>query len=203
MKQLIADVEKRAIRYGVKIKLEKADLVYAPGEDYGCAGYFDSERKVLAVATKGKILDWLAVFIHESCHMDQWIENKFMWEKLTHGYTIFFEWLYEKKIVKREILEEAVSDIIRLEKDCEERTVKKIQKYGIEINIDDYKRKANSYLFAYLYFLEKKKWIPKIYANEEVWRKAPMRFKKEYKKIPQRLYNAFKNSERLGTESKG
>lgn len=197
MIKFISDTERKALKYGIKIILEKTDLVHAKGETDGCAGYFCSENKILAVATKAKMSDWLGVFVHESCHMDQWIENKFMWDKLSHGYNIFFGWLMDGSIVKREILEECVQDIIRLEKDCEIRSVKKIQKYNLKIDVDNYKRKANAYLYAYLYFLETKKWIPKIYASPYVWSLCSSRFPKEHLKIPLKLHRAFRHAGKI------
>lgn len=188
--KFISDIEKKAEKHGVKIILEDAELVYAKGEKEGCAGYFDSENKILAASTKGKKSQFLGLLAHESSHLDQWIENRYMWDKLSHGYALFFEWL-GGKIVKREYLEEAVQDIIRLEKDCELRAIKKIQHYQLPINLIEYKKKVNSYLYAYLFFLEKRKWIPKLYSSKKVWSKAPHRIPKEYKKIPRNLYRVF------------
>lgn len=194
--KLFEDIRKKAKLHGIKIKINKnSSTIYIDDEKTRVAGYFDSEEKVLAVAAKMDTKDWVSTFIHESCHMDQWIENTFMWDKLSHGYALFFDWLTNKKIVKREVLEECVQDIIRLEKDCEIRSVAKIKKYGIDIDVKRYIKIANSYLYAYLYFLEVKKWIPKIYSFEEVWQTAPSRFPKEHKKIPIKLYRQFKKAE--------
>jgi hypothetical protein len=190
--KLLSDIKAKAKKHGVKIILRKSDMVYSPGESIGCAGYFDSDEKVLAVATKCIDSEWLGILAHEASHMEQWIENRFMWEKLNHGYQLFFDWLEGKTIVKREYLEEAVSDIIRLEKDCELRAIEKISQYNLPICIDTYSRKANAYLFAYLYFLEIRKWIPKIYSAERVWSKAPARFRNHYTQIPVKLHQEFK-----------
>jgi hypothetical protein len=195
--KLLKDVRTKAKKYDVSIVLKRASLVYSEGEDLGCAGYFDSDKRILSVAAKCSEADWLGVLAHEASHMEQWIENEYMWNKLNCGYELFFRWLEGRTIVKLEILEEAVSDIIRLERDCELRAIKKIKEYNLPICVNTYSRKANAYLFAYLYFLEKRKWIPKIYSHESVYSKAPIRFRETYSSIPQRLYNQFKKTQTI------
>lgn len=193
MNRFINETKKKAAENGIKIVIQNSDLVYAPGESEGSAGYFDSERKVLAVAKKGKTADWMGIFVHESCHMDQWIENNFMWEKLSLGYDLFFRWL-DGEEVSEEILSECVQDIIRLEKDCEQRSIKKIKQYELDIDLVVYRKKANSYLYGYLFFLEIREWIPKVYLNSNIWKSAPSRFPKQYTKIPRKLYRALKQA---------
>lgn len=188
---MLSDIKAKAKKHGIKVVMKKAALVYPEGESIGCAGYFDSENKILAVATGCNKTDWLGILAHEASHMDQWIESEYLWKKLMHSYDLFFLWLDYKMIVKAEYLQEAVADIIRLEKDCEIRAIEKIKKYNLPICLETYSRKANAYLFAYLFFLERKKWVPKIYSGEAVWSKAPMRFKDTYDKIPDRLYREF------------
>ena len=116
------------------------------------------------------------------------LNNKFL---DSVGYTLFFEWL-GGKIVIREHLEEAVQDIIRLELDCELRTLKKIEKYKLPVHPIQYKKKANVYLYSYLYMLETRKWIHQIYSHNELWKAAPSCLRKEYKSIPKRLHMEFK-----------
>ena len=112
-------------------------------------------------------------------------------------WTHFFQWLLEKKIVKREVLLESVQDVIALELDCEKRAIAKIKKYNLPINLEEYCRKANAYLFSHLYLLEVRKWIPRIYSNKNTWMSSPKTLKKEYKNIPRKLYAAFKKNNNI------
>ena len=189
--KFIQDIKAKAEKHGVEVRMVDAKLVYAEGETVGCAGYFCSERKVLAIAMQHKRHEWLGLLAHESSHMDQWVERPYIWKKLGLGYDLFFEWL-DGGIKKREDLEEAVQDIIRLEKDCEERAIRKMLNYNLPVNVERYKRRANAYMYAYLYFLETRKWVPRIYSRPEVWSKSPVRFPRGYKKIPRGLHTAFK-----------
>jgi hypothetical protein len=68
----------------------------------------------------------------------------------------------------------------------------KIIKYKLPINLEIYKRKVNCYLYSYLFFLEQKKWIPKLYTHKNVWGVASSKIPKFHNKIPRRLYAAFK-----------
>lgn len=190
MQKFLEDIKTKAKQHGVKVIIKNTPFVKY-GEESLCAGYFCSESKTLVVGKQKDDADTIGLLAHESSHMDQWIEDKYLWEKLAVGYSLFFSWLEEGKIIKREHLEEAVQDIIRLEKDCEQRAIAKMLKYDIKIDYERYKRRANAYLYAYLFFLEKKKWIPKIYDDKEVWSTAPQKFPKEHKKIPQKLYRKF------------
>lgn len=192
--KFIEDIKKKAKKHGVEVIIRNNPLVKLEGEEVYCAGFFCSETKQLVVGKQPKEADTIGLLAHESCHMDQWIEDNFLWEKLAIGYDLFFSWVEGHKIIKREHLEEAIQDIIRLEKDCEQRAIKKMLKYNIKIDYDKYRRRANAYLYAYLFFLEKKAWIPKIYDKQEVWAEAPARFPKEYKKIPIKLYRKFQKS---------
>lgn len=192
MKKLIEDIKRKATRFGIRVILKNQPLVFAPGENEGCSGFFDPENKILAVATKKKKEDWLGVLIHESCHLDQWVHDRYLWDKLSIGYNIFFKWLLDGKEVEMKVLERCVQDIIELEKDCEIRSIKKIQKYGINIDVERYRRLANAYLYSYIYMLGSRKWIPRIY--DMVWTTAPKNFPKKHIKIPIKLYRAFKKA---------
>lgn len=190
--KLLADSRKIARQNDIKIRISKAKYIHDADSDSKCIGYFDSEGGELASSNYNDFDVFIRNFVHESCHMDQFLKDKFLWEKCSPGYDIFFQWLEDKKIVKREVLEEAVQDIIRLEKDCEIRSIAKINKYKLPIDVTDYIKRANAYLYGYLFFLEQKKWLPAIYNNPDVVTVSPGRFPKEYKKIPRKLYVLFK-----------
>jgi len=192
IKKFIEDVKRKATKNGAEVCFVD-DVFLTDVDGQKCVGWFDGEKGNLSVATKRPQNLFLSILVHESSHLDQWVENRYLWDKLNPGYTLFFEWL-GGKICKREHLEEAVQDIIRLELDCEKRAIKKILQYNLPIDLDKYKRRANSYLYAYLYFFEKRTWIPGIYVDKLVWGAAPVRFAASYKKIPPTLYSRFKEA---------
>lgn len=188
--KFIKDVRKTARDNGIKIKLINTVTVYADGEEHGCQGYFDEET--LCVSTDRQKTSFLGLLAHESSHMDQFIEDQFLWIKCSPAYDIFFGWLDNiHSIVKREVLEETVQDIIRLELDCEKRSIEKIIKYNLPIDIPKYIQGVNCYMYSYLFALETKKWTPTVYHSMEAIRFCAKTIKKEYVKIPRRVRQIF------------
>lgn len=189
--KIITDTEKTAKEKGIKIRLIEEKTIIPEGEKMPTNGYFCSETKVLAVATGKPKEDWLPIFIHESCHMDQFFENSFLWDKWNVGYTLFFEWIEGKEVDKKTLLL-CFKDIIDCEKDCEQRTVKKMKKYRLKIDTSHYTQMANLYLYSYAYILKARKWKKGLYKNEPLAALCPKVFQDEYLIIPAALKIKFK-----------
>jgi hypothetical protein len=57
----------------------------------GSGAYFSSWRRELAISTYDtNITRLMMLFIHESCHMDQWFEHKRVWGNNAKGIFNFF-----------------------------------------------------------------------------------------------------------------
>lgn len=190
MEKLIADTRKLAKKHGIKIVLSDKDKVVAKGEKMGCNGYFDSDNRILAVATGKPIEDWSKVYIHESCHLDQFVENIFQWEKWNVGYTMFFQWINGEVELNRETLLLCWKDVVDCELDCEKRAVNKINKYKIDIPVEHYIKMCNTYLYSYTKILEVRKWKKGVYLNKKLIRCAPISFQDDYLTIPAKLNKA-------------
>jgi len=187
MKKLISDTNKYAKRNGIKIALIKKKQVVCNGETMKTNGYFDSEARKLVVAVDKPDSEWQPIFIHESCHMEQFIENPFLWEKWNVGFTHFFTWLEGGMELDEKTLLMSYQDIVDCELDCEKRAVQKIIKYGIDIDIKKYKKMSNLYLYSYAYVMASKKWKTGIYHNQELLKCTPTPFQKSYLLIPPKL----------------
>ena len=72
----VFDVIERAKEHKVKIILDPNKVDFGDGE---VSGLFDSDNLELTVNTNKPVLDWLPIFVHESCHMDQHIEGAKVW----------------------------------------------------------------------------------------------------------------------------
>jgi hypothetical protein len=191
MKELIKDTRRIAKKNGCKIFLSRSKGVKCNGETLRSNGYFDSEGRILAVAVNKPESVWLKVFLHESCHMDQWLENEPLWEKWGVGYNSFFEWLQgDLDLTKMQLLR-SFADVIACEKDCEQRAIAKIRKYNLDINIELYTQSANTYLFSYSKVMQYKKWVQGIYLNKNLLRYAPKRFQSDYLNVPKKLSEEF------------
>lgn len=191
--QFIIDTLDTAKNNGVNVRFSAKSLVYSdPTDKIGSSGYFSSEPLELAIAVKSnKSTDWLDLMVHESCHMDQYLENKVTWDVGSVSYIHFYSWLEGALECPDHELQTAVDGVIDVELDCERRSVAKIKKYNLPIDLVKYKKKANSYLYAIRFFSYKREWYNKIYLDGNVWQIAPTNFKKSYATIPKKLYDAY------------
>lgn len=190
--KLIADVSKKCIENKINFRLEYAEQVDT--NNIPCSGYFD--EKSLVVATKKKNLhDWLDILIHESCHLDQFVEKSKVWCPDEIGLYVVEDWIKNKKINLKKAIK-AFHNTINLELDCEKRTVKKVKKYKIKLNIEQYIQKANSYLFGYGVSFKKKVWPNQPYEKPYIYKKMPKKFLtvKEYYNIPNDILELYKYS---------
>jgi hypothetical protein len=182
------DVRKTAKEHKIKVIISKKRMITSRHNNLEMKGYFDETNKELRVATGGDKTGWFQVLLHESCHMDQYIEDQYLWNKCSPAFSIFDDWLLNKIDIRLEVLEEVVQDIIRLELDCERRVIEKIKKYNLDINPNDYEKVSNISLYLYLFSLEKKRWMPEIGSKRSIYKATPGKLKKSYKKIPIRLH---------------
>lgn len=189
---VINSIRRKANRLGIKIRVGIGRTVHTDDNDTtGTAGYYAD--KELAIAVGKKFEDWILIFLHESCHMDQWADKRLkdkipVWDKDLGN---FFAWLEGIAEFNRKQVEKFMSTAIEVELDCERRTVQKIIEWGLPLDTVDYIKKANTYLFGYHLVKQKRKWYVDVYNQEEVWTKAPDDFCKDYTVVPAKLQRAF------------
>ncbi len=191
--KFVADILGKAKENQVKVIFKNSEFVYSGADDkFGSAGYFTSDPPELAMSLKNKrIENTMGLLAHESSHMDQYLDNRVEWEKSVLSYSIFYDWVEGEDKYEEHEIATAAEDVINLELDCERRAVDKIKRYNLPIDLVEYKKKANSYLYAIRFFSEIRKYHPKIYAHNEVWRVSPTNFKSNYTKIPSKLLKAY------------
>lgn len=169
-----------------------------------CSGYFAHNDRgkgpKLVVAFGKPEIEYLPVLIHESCHMDQYLEQCDVWKDIIVDINkdttdLMFEWFAGKEV-------DDPMDLIKrsmaVEIDCEKRTVEKIKEYELQdiLDIAEYTQKANSYVFYYLYsYWTRRFYEPgkEPYNNPSVWTCAPWSFNVDYSKIPEKLRLAYVN----------
>ena len=177
LNKLIGDTANKCLAQGFSFKLEAKKSVQA-GDGIECSGYFDEKDLVVASSKK----DWKDVLVHESCHLDQFVENSKYWDNGECGIIVMDKWLMKKANYNKKRLEKAIQDTILLELDCEKRTVRKMKKYGIKFNKTRYIQKANAYLLSYWASYRDRKWYPFPYEKKGIFGKMPKVFMndKEY-----------------------
>ena len=112
------------------------------------------------------------VLVHESCHLDQFIGKSKLWNSSNDPVHVVEAWIKGKKVSLNK-RDEAFNNALLLELDCEKRSIKKIKKYKLNIDTEQYAQKANSYLFAYLVALHEKRWYTSPYENPKIWKEMP------------------------------
>jgi hypothetical protein len=190
LKTLLGDISITCINNNINLSLV-ADKTIKLNEQIECSGFFD--EKTLAVSTKKKEADWIPILIHESCHMDQFLDKKSVWIKGSDPIDSLDKWLKGEKI-KKEVLLKSIQCAIILELDCEIRTVNKFIKYKILFDKDTYIQKANAYILSYWATHRDKKWYPFPYQKKKIYGKMPKVFlpKNEYLKNYEKYLNLYK-----------
>lgn len=190
--KLIADVSKLCIENGVTFRMHNGSKVYLGNRMYS-SGFFSSDPSSLelAVSTGVKDESWLMVLVHESCHLDQWMEDRSVFDGMDKTASLD-EWLNGKRFRKSSI-DKAIEAIVKIELDCEKRSVKKIKKYNLPLDTKRYTSMANTYMYFYYWIKKSRVWVPrnKSLYIEEIIKHSPKRFQKDYSEIPLKLEDAF------------
>jgi hypothetical protein len=190
-KAFVELVKAECKKNGVKYKLNPVKYLKLSG-NIRCSGYFDDgEKPTLAVAMNKPTA--IEILVHEYSHMTQWLDGIDLWKQGGVGVTKIDKWLSGKKISG---IDEAFETAIALELDNEKRSVKNIKKFGLEIDVDLYIKKANSYLQFYLWMKETRKWsnpnnLP--YENRALLAVMPSNFKMNYGKLSSKLRKVFES----------
>lgn len=170
----------------IKLILSKDRRVELSSGEY-CNGYFCDQEREFAVSCGQPYHDWLIIFLHESSHMDQWLEQIPEWLILNKG--------YDDLPFKEMTDEQQISHTTRyrdIELDCERRTAQKIVELDIDIGItvEEYIQKCNAYVWFYNIVLLTGKWYTigkEPYNVEEIWRAMPTHFDNDYTITPQHV----------------
>jgi len=175
-------IKEKCKSLGVKYLFPITSKVSYPGSgDIKVSGYFDNiPEPILACAIGKPFYQWLEILVHESCHMDQWLENSSLWSDIRKdGIDCdkrMDEWLGGKEYGVEEYTY-FIRTMQAVELDCEKRSVEKIIKLNLPINVEAYVKKANSYLFFYTILLHTKKWCENApYNVKEIIEQMPGHF---------------------------
>lgn len=170
--RFLLDSIKKLENNKVKLILSTQDYLKL-GRKTNCNGYFEEDKKELAVATGNGLNYWLPILVHETSHFDQWREKSTVWAN------------YSKAVGKEIILKTR-----DLELDCEIRSVEKIKKYDLPINKSEYIKKANAYILFYTFIGNTKRWYvigKEPYNNKKIVNLMPDHFNIDYNVLDKKL----------------
>lgn len=189
--QLIDDVFEIAANHGVNAHLD-GEREYINMDGVPCNGVFiDHPSPQLVVACKKSQDLWLPILVHESCHMDQWIEQCKAWTDSKIGdntdkMDILSLWLNGYVDLNKNQLDDYIRGMREVELDCEKRSVVKIMNYGLGIDVKEYIQKANAYVMFYNYMMKKRTWYTpgqEPYNTPAIWGNMPDHWLKSYEPI--------------------
>jgi hypothetical protein len=122
------------------------------------------------IATDNNKREWLSWFVHETCHLDQNATNPKWFSASEDALSKFEEWLAGRRVKN---IDKIVKACIRLEHDCEQRTIRKIHRFKLPINVKEYAQKANAYLLGYYQSGIDRQWCKKSYEDDYIWKALP------------------------------
>jgi hypothetical protein len=187
-KEFLRFVKDQCKKYGIKCKLKNVSYLKLSG-NIKCSGYFCETEKVLAVAMDRA--DWIEILAHEYCHLTQWVDGVDVWEKGCTGLVKMDNWMNGSRV--RDI-KKYLGYVRDLELDNEKRAVTLIKKWGLDVDLDMYIKKANAYVQFYNYIYHTRKWSsPKNspYSNGNVVESMSNKFNMKYSDMSSRVYKVF------------
>lgn len=192
----IYSLKRKAKALGITLTLDSKNKKVQMEGDFLTSGYFDSSLKrktgELAVGTARSINTWLPVLVHESCHLDQWAEKTDLWKESENMYyNIFDDWLMGKKCNVKKAYQ-CIDTLKNLELDCEKRTIAKIQKYKLPIDIKECIQKANCYIFFYNRLKTTRKWVEGDLYKPEILSVIKTDWYESYDETPKEVEAMFK-----------
>lgn len=193
-KKLLEYIKDECRENGVRFKSGRGKSVFSDG--VYTTGYFDEDGPTLVVALGHP--HWDRLLIHESCHMEQWVDGSF--KKWSKHYEIFNDFLDGDANLSDKRLQQVVMTAMDCELDCEKRTVAKMKRLGYPVS-KDYIQKANAYIYFYHTIPVTRRWYKmnnKPYDNRVIVSAAPNHFRGDYTRIPKTLEKAFEKEGFLG-----
>jgi hypothetical protein len=173
-KKALKAIRRKARDKGVRIRFVHSTEVFQEDEHFeeGSRGYYSYEDKELAIAINHPFEKWFGVLLHESCHLDQYLEDPKEYNRLAISVDHFFNWKSKTREFNKKQMAKFVADVIDLERDCEQRVVAKIKKWKLPIDVKDYTQRANAILYSYI-----------IHGDIRVWKQTGGQFEEAVKDI--------------------
>jgi len=164
-KKFIKYVQQRADEHDVIFHINVFDPFVVTG-GVKVNGYFCDQDLQLAVGMGDRPLEqWFATFVHESCHMDQWIEDAPVWtnycideEGEVDAGILWDYWIKGYVELTQDQLHRYIQRTFDVERDCEVRAIQRIHEWNLPLDPVAYTQRANAYLYFYKAICVTRKW---------------------------------------------
>jgi hypothetical protein len=166
----------------VRFESSKRELFFEEDEsDLPAIGQFETgEKRQLVVASNGAYETWLEATVHEYAHFLQWKERMPLWWKDN----CWHEWLAGKKKLSRKASWSHLMGSLRLELDCEKRSLELIRKHSLPINEEQYAQAANTIFYGDVLCTE--------FAKPYIFNRRPTRYPSIVSTVPTTLLETAK-----------
>lgn len=145
-------IDSECEKHGFELELVNTKYIDI-GDGAPCTGYFSEDEKKICVTIKAR--DFIGILAHEFSHLRQYIEDEETYNYYSLSYEKMYEWLDGKRVRN---ISNHLDNCLALELDCEKRAVQLIKKYDLGIDIKDYIKRANAYMYFWKYLLHSRKW---------------------------------------------
>jgi hypothetical protein len=182
-------VKGKCRKHGIELILREVSYLKLDG-NIRCSGYFDDEGGKLVVAMKSPLA--LEILVHEFGHLTQYVDNCKPWRNLGNSLDKMTDWLQGKDIRNSD---KYINVAREMELDNEKRSVQIIKDFNLNIDIDSYIQKANSYVYFYNWMKTTRRWSSSSnspYKNQRLIEVMPKTFQKSYRTIPKHIAKVFK-----------
>ena len=175
VQRLIGDIASTCMKNNIAFKLTTG--CYVESQIGKCSGYFSGggDRQALVVSNPRNSITRLGILIHESCHMDQYLEKAKVWRNVGGEHYVYIaNWANNPRSRKGGL--ECFKAVVKLELDCEKRVCRKIREYKLPLDIPEYIQNANYYLFTYIIAKAERRWAGMGENDKDGYKKMPKRF---------------------------
>lgn len=170
-------------KHGIEVEFHNSKTVNTDG--FEVVGWFNEPYLVTAVDYHWR--QWVPVFIHESCHKDQCIQKVKAWNTYHNGLDacqLVNDWINHTIELTDSDLDRAIYLVQRVELDCEIRTVKKIKKFNLPLDIKSFIKRANENIYFYTAAKLTRKWDSNTLLTDAVEDLMPTKFLNDYRTLP-------------------
>lgn len=186
--KFVQHVKEQCAFYGVKCSLRPVKYVSLYGNK--CSGWFDETVPELVVSMKRT--DCIEILVHEYSHLTQWVEGIELWGRAEVSLTKLWGWLDGKN---HRNMAEHIGVCRDLELDNEKRSVKNIKKFNLDIDPQQYIKRANAYVQFYNYLVISRKWSNpdnSPYKNQRLLEAMSPKFNMKYDTLTPKLEKIFR-----------
>jgi hypothetical protein len=192
-RKFVNHVRNHLAEYGFTLHLGNGRRVNS-NEGWRAEGYFDAGSKCIKVGKGG--IQWLETLVHEYAHFLQWLDSSdSLANREDKAARLVQDYLHAGKGDLTPAVVKAFRRVMLFERDAEMRAVRCITIHNLDINLDNYIKRANMYIYTHYINMMLRKWNFKKspFHSPKVISEMPATFRaKSHKSCPNRIFQLLK-----------